>query len=189
LGQSDPPLASVGVQQARQLARALDSVSFDLIISSDLKRCLSTAQLIAREAAVRQGQDAMDIKADPRLREIDCGLWEGLTLEEAAIRYPDEHSERERDPMRWRFTGGESFLDLRERVFPALWEAADSGVGNVLIVGHLGVNRVILCDLQGLPLEDLFSIKLEYCSVAILGVTGPRGAGRRIEVLASPLSD
>ena len=160
-------------------------MSFDLLMSSDLQRSLATARIVAEEATTQPGEGAQEVKADPRLREIDCGLWDGLTLEEAKARYPEDYARRELDLVNWRFTGGESFQDLRDRVLPVLWETADSGAEKALMVGHLGVNRVILCELQGLPLKELFSLKMEYCSVVVLRFTGPSGAGRRVEVLTA----
>ena len=48
-GQADPPLTTLGRLQARQAAELLVSEcpSFDLVISSDLKRAVVTADLIA----------------------------------------------------------------------------------------------------------------------------------------------
>ncbi len=47
IGRSDPPLSPQGIAHARELARRLRTVRFDLIHSSDLQRCLLTAQIIA----------------------------------------------------------------------------------------------------------------------------------------------
>jgi len=126
---------------------------------------------------------ALRVQTDPRLREIDAGLWEWLTFEEAATRFPEQYAERERDLVGYRFPGGESFRDLRERVVPAFLEIVDSGGANILVVAHLGVNRVLLCEFLGLPLEELFSIKQEYGGLSLISATILLDGSRRIEVI------
>ena len=128
----------------------------------------------------------MQVTTDPRLREIDCGLWEGLTREEAAARYPTEYAERERDVVGYPFPGGESFLDLRARVLPALGHIFDEGAARVLVVSHLGVARVLLCEFGGKPLTDLFSLQLDYGGIILLRATTRAGCARQIEVLEGP---
>jgi alpha-ribazole phosphatase len=125
----------------------------------------------------------VQITADRRLREIDCGLWEGFTREEAAARYPNEYAEREQDIVGYPFPGGESFLDLRARVLPALEQILDEGAARVLLVSHLGVARVLQCEFGGTPFADLFSLKLEFSDILLLGATTQADGARRIEVL------
>jgi probable phosphoglycerate mutase len=177
LGQSDPPLSAAGVEQAHRLAEQLRGVGFDSIHSSDLQRCLCTARVIAAQTTP-QGGVAAQVITDQRLREIDCGEWEGLTQEEAAARNPTEYRERERDVVGSPFPGGESFLDLRARVLPALQQVLDQGGANALVVTHLGVIRVLVCEYGGVPLTDLFSFKLEHGGVILLrSEPRPMGAG------------
>jgi alpha-ribazole phosphatase len=189
LGQADPPLSASGREHARSLAEVLRDVSFDAVYGSDLKRSVTMAQLIA-------GPSSVPIRPDRRLREIDTGLWEGLTFEEVRSRYPLEYGERERDLIGYRFPGGESFRDLRERVIPVFLEILDEspgrggreGGGTVLVSGHRGVNRVVLCEALGLPLERLFSIKQDYGWANVIRVTQLPDGGRRFDVCPLPTS-
>jgi alpha-ribazole phosphatase len=186
LGQSDPALSGAGVEQAQILADKLRTVGFDSIYSSDLQRCLQTARIVAEQAVPPQGRAGARVVTDQRLREIDCGLWEGLTAEEAATRYPTEHAKRERDVVGYPFPAGESFLDLRARVLPALWQIINEGAAHVLVVSHLGVARVLMCEFGGIPFAGLFSFKLGYGGIMLLRVTTPAGGARQIEVTERP---
>ena len=58
--------------------------------------------------------------------------------------------------------GGESFLDCALRVIPALYDMLQLTSGNLLIVGHAGVNRILLSQLMGNPAETLFDIAQDY---------------------------
>jgi len=183
LGQADPPLSASGVEHARRLAECLRDVSFHAVYCSDLKRSMTMADLIA-------GSSGVPIRPDRRLREIDTGLWEGLTFEEVRERFPLEYQERERDLVSYRFPGGESFRDLRARIVPAFLEILDEslerdvreGGGTVLVSGHRGVNRVVLCEALGLPLKRLFSIEQKYGCVNVIRVTRLPEGSRRFDV-------
>jgi alpha-ribazole phosphatase len=175
VGQSDPSLSAPGTRQAHVLADRLRQVRFDSVYSSDLQRCLMTAEIVTGEAG-------LPVRQERRLREIDVGLWEGLSFEEVRRRYPREHAEREEDLVGYRFPGGESFRDVQRRVVPAFVSIMDGGAENVLVVGHKGVNRVLLAHFLGLPLEELFSIAQDYCCVNIIRASALPDGSRRIVV-------
>ncbi len=167
------------MKQARLVADRLREIRFDTVHSSDLQRCLSTAEIIAGPGGPRP-------RPDSRLREIDTGLWQGFTFEEAASQYPREYAEREHDLVGYHFPGGESFRDLRERAVQAFLEIVEESCGNALVVAHRGVNRVLLCEVLGLPLEELFSIGQDYGAVTLIRTSMLFDGGRRMEVVASP---
>jgi alpha-ribazole phosphatase len=155
IGQVDPPLSDQGIEQARQLSWELSDVALTAIFCSDLQRSLKTAEVIAAGQAVRP-------RARRDLREIGLGEWEGLTFEEVCRRYPKEFRERGQDIAHYHPPGGESFADCSRRVVGAFEEILASTNGNVLIVGHAGVNRVILCHVLGMPLAHLFRLSQHH---------------------------
>jgi broad specificity phosphatase PhoE len=138
-------------------------VRFDAIYSSDLDRCRGTAEVIAAGTGV-------EVSLDRRLREIHTGLWEGLIPDQARHAYPKEFAEREDDVIGYPFPGGESFRALQVRVLEALDDILARRQEVVLIVAHLGVNRVILAHLKGLPLEGMFSLRQDYCDFEVVAV-------------------
>ncbi|MBI5896369.1 MAG: histidine phosphatase family protein, partial [Desulfobacterales bacterium] len=75
---------------------------------------------------------------------------------------------RGRDLEGYRPPGGESFGDLRSRVVPAFERIIAQATANILIVGHAGVNRVILCHLLGMPLAHLFRLGQDYAGLNII---------------------
>jgi alpha-ribazole phosphatase len=169
LGQSDQPLSTFGHEHAYLLAERLGHVPFDAVYSSDLKRCLMTAEILAAARGI-------GVRVDERFREIDTGLWSGLSFKEARKLYPREYAERERDLVGCRFPGGESFRDVRDRVVPAFMEIVDGVEECVLVCSHKGTNRVLLSEFQGLPPAGLFSIQQEYgCVYLIKAVQTPSG--------------
>ena len=161
IGQLDLPLNAQGFLQAEQLAEALADAPFSAVFCSDLERSFDTAQIIAKPHQVSCVQ-----RRD--LREISLGRWEGMSFDEVRRLHPDEFHARGCDIVRYRPPQGESFLDCSVRVIPAFHEILNSTLGNILIVGHAGVNRIILSHALRRPLEDLFEIAQDYGRLNIL---------------------
>ncbi|NTU48162.1 MAG: NTP transferase domain-containing protein [Syntrophobacteraceae bacterium] len=163
LGQGDPPLSREGIRQAEALRDSLRHVRFSAIYCSDLRRSLDTAAIIGEPHGLKP-------RVIPGLREIHLGDWEGLTFESVRARFPDLHAERGRDIVHCRPPGGESFLDCARRVIPALVEILHSGRGNILVAGHAGVNRIILCQALGWSLDRVLEIRQDHGCLNVLRV-------------------
>lgn len=155
IGQIEAPLSEQGVDQAWALRQWLEPVHFTRVVSSDLSRSQRTARIIA-------GWRSNPVEALPALREINLGDWEGFSFDEIRERFPEEYAARGRDMENWRPPRGESFADCRTRVTAALEEILAASQGNVLLVGHAGVNRLILCSVLGIPVKNLHSIGQDY---------------------------
>ncbi|MEO2258808.1 histidine phosphatase family protein [Paenibacillus amylolyticus] len=79
-GHSDIPLNERGRQQAELLSKRIGTEHWDYIYSSDLSRALATAEIIGKIKNI-------EVKIDPRLREMNCGLIEGTTEQERVNRW------------------------------------------------------------------------------------------------------
>ena len=169
LGQRiDVSINESGRRQAQALARRLTAVRFDRVITSPLFRARETAEVLA---------PGPRLEADPRLREMDYGAWEGRTY--AEIEQADGVFRREWElaPDRLACPGGESGNDVAERVRAFLddlleehkrwharasFRAVTSGMGRVavpperpiLAVGHSSTNRILMCVALGVGLRD-----------------------------------
>ena len=76
---------------------------------------------------------------DERLREFDFGLWEGLTWDEIAARFPDAAKAGATAARLYRPEGGETFALVRERVARWLSDIGSCESGRVVAVTHAGV--------------------------------------------------
>jgi probable phosphoglycerate mutase len=153
IGATDWSMGEAGEAQVRRLAERL-SARFPIrsIYCSDLKRSRRTAELLA-------AGDRPPIHVRPAFREINLGAWEGALRAEIARSESAEYARRGRDIAGYRPPGGESFSDLAARVLPC-WRSltADESDDVVAVAGHCAVNRVILCDILGMPVANLFRI-------------------------------
>ena len=156
IGQLDLPLSREGIQGLQRLQAELCDAQLSAVFCSDLKRSAETAAILTEMST-----KLIPIQK-PELREINLGDWEGLTFDEVYQRCPEDFQERGCDIVHYRPPGGESFFDCTKRVIPAFYEMIHATRGNILIVGHAGVNRIILCQVLGKSLENLFEVEQDY---------------------------
>ena len=153
LGQRiDAPLSKRGRADARKLARRLASVEFQRVLTSPLVRAKETADILARSHTIT-------VEADPRLKELDYGAWEGHTREEIDAQFPGEYEKYDRDPAHHEVGGGESGTEVAARLWPVVdglveWAEKARGESTALVVGHSSTNRILLAMLLGVELND-----------------------------------
>lgn len=162
VGQTDLPLTDCGRKQMRQVAEYLVGKGVRRVLCSPLSRCVESAGIVG--AAL-----GLEPEVVPDLREIGLGVWEGLTVDEVRERFPGDYEARGRDLAGSRPPGGESFIDLQRRAWAA-FEAVSDCDSPQAIVAHGGVNRVLLCRILGMPLENLFGLGQDYACVNTLYV-------------------
>ena len=145
-----PGLNDMGRAQALAVQNQLKDVNFSAIYSSDLLRARQTSELIAEPLG-------LIVALEPRLREMNLGVWEGMLSSEIEARYPLELTERARDPLHARAPQGESPLEVEERVIAAVNDiAAKYQNESMLIVAHGVPLAVIICHAQGIPMDKIY---------------------------------
>lgn len=180
VGQTDWPLSSEGARQADALGRVLREFDIDCVCCSDLLRTRQTAEIIV-------GNASLPILPRGDLREIALGEWEGLSRQEVAERFPEQYGARGSDIEGYRVPGGESFADCQSRVLGAWRDIVKLGLRRVVIVGHAGANRVLLCHLLGMPVASLFSLAQDYGCVNLIEYERARSDVRLINGRADDL--
>lgn len=133
-GQACEGLSPLGHAQSRVTAAALAGAHPDAeVVASDLLRATQTAAPLAAELG-------RSVVTDERLRERSFGDWEGQLREEVAASDPDRW-------QRWlsgeevvHEVGGESTVQLADRVAPALLDllTATPDEGVTIVVTHGG---------------------------------------------------
>lgn len=155
-GQTDVALTDYGVEQYNRIRERLVDTKISACYTSDLTRCTTGAGIICQ---------AFGIEPDARreLRELNIGVWEGLTWLEIRSTWPDGWQARLDDLVNYRVPGGENLLDVEGRVMPVINEVVARHKGEeVLVVGHGGVNRIVLLNAIGAPLSGMFNIEQNY---------------------------
>lgn len=147
-GHLDSPLTPRGIAQAEALAARLSVESFSKLYSSDLGRASSTARIVGRDTG-------RDVSLDPRLRERNFGIFQGLTEAEIEADYPEDYRRFSGENADYRIPRGESAREFLIRATSCLDELAAQ---------HRGESIVVIT--HGLVLEALYKLALHNSSDA-----------------------
>ncbi|OGL78115.1 hypothetical protein A3E39_04330 [Candidatus Uhrbacteria bacterium RIFCSPHIGHO2_12_FULL_60_25] len=135
-GQTDRPLNPDGLTQAQELACAMRDdphLRIQIIVTSDLKRAVQTATIIAEVLHIPM----QDVRLDSRLRECSFGNLEGSTFFELKHRLKEDAraSNSEYDLTEH---GGESSCQVTTRQVAALRDHCPSLApsSHLLVIGH-----------------------------------------------------
>jgi broad specificity phosphatase PhoE/predicted kinase len=169
----NPELTEAGRHYGTALGTWLDERGLpDLVIwHSTLRRAVETASLLGRKA-----------RAFKILDEIDAGIYDGWTYDEIARRAPAEAAARSADKLRYRYPGGESYLDVIRRLDPILVEL-ERQRRPVLIIAHNAVIRALYGYFADEPAEAVPRIPIPLHTVLELT---PRAYG--LEEARHPLA-
>jgi len=159
-GFTDIDLSEKGLEQAEKLARYFANlVHLEAIYSSDLIRARKTAEAIAR-------RQRLEVRIDPRLRELNQGEIEGKNLLGMLSEYSGLLEKWIHEPAEVKMPGGESLVQLQARAWEAFSDIVERHKGGALaIVAHNLCNTVILCKLLELELNNFRRIKQSSGSV------------------------
>lgn len=172
-GHTDVPLSPAGIEQARRLALRFAEKRIDAVWSSDLGRSRATAEAVA-------GSRGIGVVVTPLLRETMLGAWEGLTEAEVVARGENDLWQQwRRAPDVYRPPGSEPLEDVWVRMIRAVGQIRNSvGSGTVVVSGHGGSLRAILCDALAAPVSSLNRFALENASVSLVEYTEHRTSVR-----------
>ena len=165
-GRTDLPLDNVGLGQAMALAGRLRSEPIAALYASPLTRARQTIAPLAEELG-------LPVQSHDGLLDIDYGGFQGLTHQEAAAAYPDQYALWRSTPGHVHFPGGESLADVRGRVLGLLDEltarkpVACATFKTVALVGHQMVNKVAVCALLDLGLDQIWRIQQDTCGIDV----------------------
>lgn len=136
-GSQNSELTKLGIEQAMWLSKALADVEFEKIYSSPLERALATADIV-------RGDRNQNINTIEELKECNFGIWEGWLIDEIKEKFPDESYLFWNEPDKYVPIDGETFDEVENRVIPVIEMIAKKHDGNVLVVAHGIVLKIIM---------------------------------------------
>jgi probable phosphoglycerate mutase len=136
-GFTDTPLNDTGRRQAGRLAEEVQALGIRALWSSDLSRARETAEIVGARIG-------LEPRLDSRLREANRGTWEGRLFIDIEREEPERYAAWRRAGERFRFPGGESLGEQRDRVLEALAAIRTAGEPPALVICHGGSIRVVL---------------------------------------------
>ena len=147
-GWYDALVTDNGFRQIAALERRFQDVQVDAVYSSDLYRTMATA----RAVYLPKG---LEVRTDPRLREINMGVWEDVPWGEAYHFHQEQMVRFNRTDPSWQIPGSEGFGAAGERVCRALTDIALAHPDQTAAVfSHGTAIRQALSRLKGVAPED-----------------------------------
>jgi len=161
-GHIDIDLNTRGLQQAQQVGAALADVGITHVYTSDLARARNTAAAIARHAGIAPES----VVLVPGLRERGFGVFEGKTHAEIEAEWPEDAQRwRQRLPD-WAPQGGETPLQLRERISHTVNNIAVRHPGeHIALVAHGGVLDMLYRLATGQDVNAIRTWDLGNCTI------------------------
>jgi len=166
MGRRPIPLCVAGRAQLATLAPHLGGLGIEAIWTSPVMRARETAEIVAATLG------GLPIREDERLSEVRYGAWEGRSFPEL-LDDPAYHAFH-RDPLRARVPGGgETLLEVRERVFAAAADAlAETAGGHPLLVSHGDPLRLLLAACLAIDPEEFRRIRVDNGALSAVDLIG-----------------
>ena len=164
------PLSENRIKQLERLATYLvqnsklntQNSKLKAVYCSGLSRALKSAEIIAKPFGLKP-----NIVDD--LKERSFGVWEGMTFDEIKEKWPDAFNAWAENPVKFSPIEGENTLDIKKRTMKAFNEIISNHKDEeIAIVSHGGITRVILCEMLGIPLENIFRIEQDFAALNVI---------------------
>jgi broad specificity phosphatase PhoE len=147
-GWNKEELTIKGRNQIVDVAKRLTSFGIDQIYTSPIKRALQTAEIIGYFLKKRP-------IVEQNFKELRLGIWQGIHEDEVARQYPEKWKIWNTRPAELVLDGRETLHELLERVLSGLRRiAAADNKGNIAVVTHVAVIRVLQLYFEGRSLND-----------------------------------
>lgn len=163
-GRMDVPINDTGRKQAEKTREILKefNLDYDKIYSSTMKRAKETAQIV--------NYKNLEIEESSLIREMDFGIFEGLTYDEIVKKYPEEMKKCEADWRTYSYVNGENPIMLQKRAIEFA-ESLDKTKNN-LVVTHWGITCTLLSHYISGGIEGYWKFKIRNGGVAVIEFDG-----------------
>jgi alpha-ribazole phosphatase len=152
-GHLDVPLANTFDSEKAIILNTLPQ-DIDRVFSSPSRRCQFLAKAISPQITIVKG-----------IKELNFGLWEGLSWDEINRTESDYWMEDfvNRCPPQ-----GETLLQMEKRVLEFWQDLSTLNCPKIAVVTHVGVIRIILSHIKQAQLQSIFDIPVGYGQVFAL---------------------
>jgi len=157
-GHLDDELTEKGWQQMQSTIEQLTNQSWDVIVSSSLKRCACFAEKLAETTQ-------LPLLLNHDLKEMYFGEWEGVSTQQIYETSPELLANFWQKPSQYCPPRAETLMQFQTRVLKGFQELLvqmqNQNWQHALVVTHGGVIKLLACLAQQQPLDDLLKMPAE----------------------------
>lgn len=152
-GATDIALTEFGHRQAVSLGKKIkeQGLEIDEILYSPLIRAVETARHISEETGI-PGRE------EPRLKEQNFGKYEGTARDGAAFQVAKTNFINH-------FEGGESMLQMAQRIYNLLDDIKQEPDKTYLLVAHNGIARILQSYFTDMTNEEFAAFGIDNCAI------------------------
>lgn len=166
---SDIELNETGLKQAGKLAKFFENESITTILSSPLRRAISTAEVIAKH-------NGLSVGLDQGLRELKVGELEGMSISNLRTTFSLFLLQWWKEREATQLPNGESLVELQQRAWNVVERLLERYRTNpeqdenatVVVVSHYFTTLAIILKALDLPLDYFIKFKLDLGGISIL---------------------
>jgi broad specificity phosphatase PhoE len=138
-----------------------------ILYTSDTQLAIDSCDLFCDDLF---DKDNVELYHESYLRDINFGLWKGLSWQDIYSKWPQDLNNFSKDWFTHKATQGESFGDVIKRVQPFLTQLQEHILKKetVFIFTHPSAIRAMLCCMLELPVDRAYSIRVDYQHVFTL---------------------
>ena len=168
-GNIDLSLSEKGHKEVEITADFIKNLKFDMVFTSGMRRAKETGEIIAKKKGL---DELVSIK---ELDELDCGDWEGLSMDEIRTERKDEYINLLESPD-YKIPGGESFHDVVSRFEKGWKKLMEIAKGrDILFISHIVITRAFLYKNLNIPYLSIRNFIINNGSVSLFEFDDKRG--------------
>ncbi|KHO16294.1 fructose-2,6-bisphosphatase [Acinetobacter baumannii] len=157
-GHLDDELTANGWQQMQSTIEQVTDQTWDVIVSSSLKRCACFAEQLAKTTQ-------LPLLLNHDLKEMYFGEWEGVSTQQIYETSPELLANFWQKPSQYSPPQAETLMQFQTRILKGfqdlLLEMRKQNWQHALVVTHGGVIKLLSCLAQQQPLDDLLKMQAE----------------------------
>ncbi|MDC4971379.1 histidine phosphatase family protein [Acinetobacter baumannii] len=157
-GHLDDDLTAKGWQQMQSTIEQVTNQTWDVIVSSSLKRCACFAEQLAKTAE-------LPLLVNHDLKEMYFGEWEGVSTQQIYENSPELLSNFWQKPSQYCPPCAETLNQFQTRVLKGFQDLLGymqkQNLQHALVVTHGGVIKLLACLARQQPLDDLLKMPAE----------------------------
>lgn len=157
-GHLDDELTAKGWQQMQSTIEQVTNQTWDVIVSSSLKRCACFAEQLAKTAK-------LPLLVNHDLKEMYFGEWEGVSTQQIYETSPELLANFWQKPSQYCPPRAETLNQFQTRVLKGFQDLLEymqkQNLQHALVITHGGVIKLLACLARQQPLDDLLKIPAE----------------------------
>ncbi|CAI4201678.1 Putative phosphoserine phosphatase 2 [Acinetobacter baumannii] len=157
-GHLDDELTAKGWQQMQSTIEQVTNQTWDVIVSSSLKRCACFAEQLAKTAE-------LPLLVNHDLKEMYFGEWEGVSTQQIYENSPELLANFWQKPSQYCPPCAETLNQFQTRVLKGFQDLLGymqkQNLQHALVVTHGGVIKLLACLARQQPLDDLLKMPAE----------------------------